>query len=64
MDSKPPQTRKGTQGFPFQTLPLRPERVWRKAAQTRLQKECSRVSDTGMKKSNGASADWAQMRYD
>ena len=37
MGSKPPQTRKGTQGFPFQTLPHRPERVSRKAAQLRLQ---------------------------
>jgi hypothetical protein len=37
MGSKPPHPRKGQQGFPFQTLPHRPERVWRKAAQTHLQ---------------------------
>ena len=37
MGPEPPQTRKGQQSFPFQTLPRRPERVSRKAAQTRLQ---------------------------
>lgn len=36
MGSKPPHTRKGQQGFPFQTLPHRPETAWRKAAQVRL----------------------------
>ena len=36
MGSKPPQTRKGTQGFPFQTLPRRSETTGRKAAQVRL----------------------------
>ena len=37
MGSKPPHPRKGTQGFPFQTLPHRSETTGRKAAQTRLQ---------------------------
>ena len=36
MGSKPPQTRKGQRGFPFQTLPHEPETAGRKAAQVRL----------------------------
>ena len=38
MGSKPPQTRKGQQGFPFQTLPHEPETAGRKAAQVRLKR--------------------------
>ena len=31
MGSKPPQTRKGTQSFPFQSLPHEPETAWIKS---------------------------------
>ena len=39
MGSKPPQTRKGTQGFPFQTLPHSAGNDREKGGAERLQKE-------------------------